>query len=273
MENENRLKDKIIIIKGAGEKASAIGHRLHQCGFRKILMTDVAMPLAERREVSFCEAIIDGRKQVSRVEAVKTEFSIEMIHGLWRDEKIPVLADPETKILDLLKPDIFVDGVMAKRNTGTSIGNAPLVIALGPGFVGGRDAHKLVETNPNSHYLGRVLSNGSTEENTRVPSSISGMGEERLIVAPASGILRSIKKIGDGVRKNDVIAHVAESPVKANIDGVIWGLLRDGVQVKAGRKMGDIDPRGKKELCFAISAHARAIAGGVLEAIIACHNG
>ena len=33
--------------------------------------------------------------------------------------------------------------------------------------------------------------------------------------------------------------------------------------------MGDIDPRGKKEFCSEISAHARAIAGGVLEAIVA----
>ena len=130
------MKDKIILIKGAGEKASAVGHRLHQCGFRKIVMTDVPEPLAERRGVSFCEAIIEGRKRVCLVEAVRAEPSMQMIGRLWAEEKIPVLADPETRILGLLRPDVFIDGTMAKRNTGTSMNDAPLVIALGPGFTG-----------------------------------------------------------------------------------------------------------------------------------------
>ena len=272
MENRDRLKNKIILIKGAGEKASAVGHRLHQCGFRKIVMTDVPEPLAERRGVSFCEAITEGRKRVCRVEAVRTEPSMEKICRLWSDERIPVLADPGMCILGLLRPDVFVDGTMAKRNTGTCIGDAPLVIALGPGFTGGRDAHRIVETNPNSQHLGRVMTKGTTEENTRVPASISGLAEERLITAPGTGTLRSLKTIGDRVKKNDVMGYVGESPLRANIDGVIWGLLRDGLQVEAGRKIGDIDPRGKKELCFEISAHARAIAGGVLEAMIAFYN-
>jgi xanthine dehydrogenase accessory factor len=32
--------------------------------------------------------------------------------------------------------------------------------------------------------------------------------------------------------------------------------------------MGDIDPRGNRELCFTISEKALAIAGGVLEGIL-----
>jgi xanthine dehydrogenase accessory factor len=52
------------------------------------------------------------------------------------------------------------------------------------------------------------------------------------------------------------------------ISGVIRGLLREGVSAKKGMKVGDIDPRGKRELCFSISEKARAIGGGVLEAIL-----
>ena len=250
MESGNRLKDKTIIIKGAGEKASAVGHRLHQCGFRNILMTDVTVPLAERRAVSFCEALIDGRKQVCRVEAVKTELSIEMIHRLWTDEKIPVLADPETKILDLLKPDIFIDGVMAKHNTGTSVENAPLVIALGPGFVGGRDAHQIVETNPNSHYLGRVVTEGSAEENTRIPSSIAGMDKERLIMAPEAGILRSIRQIGDRVKKKPCHCPRRGLSCQGQYRRGCLGASKRRRQSKGGPKDGRYRPPWKKRVLF-----------------------
>lgn len=273
MELCNRLKDNTILIKGAGEKASAVAHRLHQCGFRRIAMTDLPIPLAERRGVSFCEAIIDGQKEVSGVVSQRAEPSLEMIHQLWVEGKIPVLADPEARIISLLKADIFIDAVMAKTNTGTTIEYAPLVIALGPGFVAGRDAHFIVETNPNSHYLGRVVSSGQVEKNTGIPTSIAGLSVERIIESPEDGILHALKGLGDRVEANEVIGYVNSFPLKAPISGVIWGLFRDGVKVKAGQKIGDIDPRGERDLCFEISAQARAIAGGALEGILTIYNG
>jgi len=256
-----------ILIKGAGEKASAVAHRLHQCGFRKIVMTDLNMPLAERRGVSFCEAIIDGQKEVCEVMAQSAGHSIEMIDQIWAEGKIPVLADPENRTLRLIKPDIFIDGVMAKRNTGTRIDDAPLVIALGPGFMASKDAHFVVETNPVGNYLGGVISEGRAEENTGLPSSIGGLTTERLIRSPEDGSVRLLREIGDKVKKGEVIAYVNSSPLEASISGVIWGIVRSGVTVRAGQKIGDIDPRGEMRFCFEISAHARAIAGGVLEAI------
>jgi len=124
-------------------------------------MTDLPVPLAERRGVSFCEAIIDWRKEVCGVIAQRADFSIEMIGRIWSEGKIPVLADPETRILNILRPDTLIDAVMAKRNTGTRISDAPLVIALGPGFEAGKDAHLVIETNPRSSKLGRVISQGT----------------------------------------------------------------------------------------------------------------
>jgi xanthine dehydrogenase accessory factor len=266
------LKDSIILIKGAGEKASAVAHRLHQCGLGKIVMSDLTTPLAERRGVSFCEAIIEGEKEVCEVVAQRAELSMEMIHRIWAEGEIPVLADPGTRVSRLIRPDILIDAVMAKRNTGTKIEDAPLVIALGPGFVASKDSHFVVETNPDSHYLGRVISNGQAEENTGTPTSVSGLTVERTIKAPEHGILRSCKKIGDKVKKNEVIAHVNEYTLEAPISGVIWGLMRDGVKVRARQKIGDIDPRGKRSLCFELAPRARAIAGGVLEAILRFYN-
>ena len=262
------LAAKTVIIKGAGEKASAVAHRLHQCGLQHIAMTELPAPLAERRGVCFCEAVIEGGKEVSGVRAQRSEPSVKMVTEIWKERNIPVVVDDEDKLLGMLKPDIFIDAIMAKRNTGTTMDKAPMVIALGPGFIAGRDAHLVVETNPNSHFLGRVISDGPSESDTAVPSSILGMRQKRIIRSPGRGVLHSRREVGDVVGENEVIGTVNGSPLLAPLEGVIWGLVRDGVTVKAGQKIGDIDPRGKRELCFEIAAQARSIAGGVLEAVI-----
>jgi len=258
----------VILIKGAGEKASAVAYRLRQSGFRKIVMTDLPAPLAERRPVSFCEALIDGQKEVCGVISQKAEPSMASINHLWAEGKIPIIVDPESKILQLVKPDIFIDGVMAKRNTGTTIKDAPLVIALGPGFVAGKDVHFILETNPASPYLGRVISEGQAEEDTGEPTSVLGLTTERLLRSPADGKLFSFKRIGDEVAKDETIGYVNSSQVKAQVSGCVWGLVRDGIILKKGQKIGDIDPRGKREICFVIAAEARRIADGVLEGIV-----
>lgn len=267
MKHHNEDGANVIPIKGAGEKVSAVAYRLYRYGFTKIVMTDLPSPLAERRTVSFCEALINGQKEVCGVISRKAGPSVETINHLWTEGKVPVIADPEFKVLQLVKPDIFIDGVMAKRNTGTTIKDAPLVIALGPGFVAGGDVHFVVGTNPGSPYLGRVISEGQAEKDTGRPASVIGFTTERLLRAPAEGPLFSLKRIGDEVAKGETIGHVNSSQIKAQISGCVWGLVREGVILKKGQKIGDIDPRGKKELCFEIGAAARTIADGVLEGI------
>jgi len=267
MKFNNHPRDNIVLIKGAGEKASAVAHHLYQASLRKIVMTDLVKPRAERRGVSFCEAIIDGRKEVCGVVSQRVDSSIEMIHHCWAEGMIPILADPKIEILGVLKPQIFIDAVMAKKNTGTTIHCAPLVIALGPGFTTGKDAHLVVETNPHSRLLGRMISTGQADENSGIPTSIAGFTVERIIESPANGILHSLRDIGDEVKENEVIAYVNRRNLKANMSGIIWGLVRNGVKVKVGQKIGDLDPRGEKKFCFEITPQATIIAGGVREGI------
>ncbi len=268
MVSPKRLQEHIVLIKGAGEKASAVAHLLYQRGLRRIVMTDLALPLTERRGVSFCEAVIDGRMEVGGVAAQRSGLFLPEIGQCWEDGLIPILVDPETKILDSLDLDVLIDAVMAKRNTGITIRMAPLVIALGPGFVAGTDVHLVVETNPASPHLGRLIFDGPAEEETGIPTEIYGFTRERLIISSGKGVLRALKKIGDAVKKNEVIATVCDQPILANISGTIWGLIRDGVQVKAGQKIGDIDPRGDPKSCWIITPQARLIADGVLKGIL-----
>ena len=254
-----------VLIKGGGEMASAVAHRLTRANF-KVCITEIPHPQAVRRGVAFCEAIYEGEKEVEGVVA-KAIRSADEIFKVWEENKIPILIDPETKVKDFLNPDILVDAILAKKNLGTRISDAALVIGLGPGFQAGREVHLVVETN-RGHNLGTVLLHGEAEENTGIPGGIAGFSTERVLRAPVSGRFSSAKKIGDFVQAGEVVARIEDSPVQAAIEGVLRGLLRDGSEAWKGMKVGDIDPRGIKEFCYTISDKARAIAGGVLEGIL-----
>ena len=187
---------------------------------------------------------------------------------------IPVLADPEGACIPILKPDAVVDAILAKKNLGTKITDAPVVVGVGPGFTAGEDCHAVVET-MRGHYLGRVIHEGSAIPNTGIPGVIGGYGAERVIHAQAAGVFMNVRKIGDLVEKGETIATIrtpegAEIPVTAQIPGILRGLLRSGYPVTPGFKIADIDPR-REELsnCFLISDKSRCIAGSVLELVCA----
>jgi xanthine dehydrogenase accessory factor len=264
--SDKRIDEVVVLIRGAGEMASGVAHRLHRSHF-KVCMLEILHPVAVRREVSFCEAIYEGEKEVEGVRA-KFISKPEEIHSVWREGIIPILVDPEgEKTRRFIEPDVLVDAIMAKKNLGTHIKKAPLVIGLGPGFYAGQDVHVVVETN-RGHDQGRVILKGTAEPDTGTPGNIGGYTVERVLRTMKKGIFHPQKSIGDRINKGSVVAVVDDFPVMAKISGIVRGLIREGVEVKKGMKVGDIDPRGKREFCFTISDKARAIGGGVLEAIL-----
>lgn len=269
MKKKLRTSNIIVGIKGGGDLASGVAWSLHQCGF-KVFITEIEKPLAVRRKVAFCEAVYDGYAMVEGVEAVLIERA-EGVYPVWDRGKIPLLVDPLCESRRIIRPDVIVDAILAKENRGTSVGNAPLVIALGPGFEVGRDAHFVVETN-RGHHLARLLTSGSAEPNTGLPGPVQGITLDRVLRAPAEGLWENAKDIGDQVRKGTLIGTVKGLPVKTKIDGVIRGMIRPGIAVTKGFKIGDIDPRGNEEFCYTISEKSRAIGGAVLEGILRVHK-
>jgi xanthine dehydrogenase accessory factor len=265
-----KLNDLVILIRGAGEIASGVAHRLASCHF-KVCMTETSNPQAVRREVAFSEAIFDSEKEVEEIAAKMVE-SADDIPEVWKEGKIPILIDPEAKVKDFLKPDVLIDATLAKKNLGTKISDVPLVIGLGPGFHAGKDVHLVIETN-RGHNLGRIIANGEAEPNTGIPGPIAGYTEERVIRAPKDGEFKALKKIGDGIRANEKVGMIGNVEVRSRIAGVIRGLLRDGTEVWEGMKLGDVDPRGIKDHCYTISDKARTVSGGVLHAILERFNG
>ncbi len=265
MEKIIRLSDIKICVKGGGDIASGVAWRLHQCGLR-VFITEIAQPMAVRRRVSFCEAVFDGHTLVEGVEGLLIQKADD-VYSIWDKKKIPVLVDPECESKHVIRPDVIVDAILAKKNIGTSMNDAPLVIALGPGFEAGKDAHFVVETN-RGHYLGRLLDTGSAEPDTGVPGPVKGITSDRVLRAPADGLWENRIDIGSPVKTADIIGYVAGVPAKALIDGVLRGMIHPNNNVKTGYKIGDIDPRGKKEYCYSISEKALAVSGGVLEGIL-----
>lgn len=260
------FRETLILLKGAGDLGTGVAYRLHRAGF-PVAITELAQPLVVRRTVAFASAVYDDAITVENVTARRAK-SFDDARRLLADGIIPVLVDPETRAREFFKPQVLIDAIMAKRNTGTRIDDAPLVIALGPGFTPGIDCHAVIETN-RGHNLGRVWRARPAEANTSVPGEIGGKGSERVLRAPNDGNIESVKKIGDWVIAGGVVAHVGDAIVRAPFDGILRGLVHDGLRVKAGMKIGDVDPRAEREHCFTISDKALAIGGGVLEAVLA----
>nr|WP_300002626.1 selenium-dependent molybdenum cofactor biosynthesis protein YqeB [Tissierella sp.] len=258
----------IVIIRGGGDIATGIAYRLFKSGFN-IIITDIEKPTAIRRKVSFCEAIYEGQAEVEGVEAIycRDKNDIATIKKILQEGKIAVLVDEDCSITYKLEALAVVDSILAKTNLGTKRDMAEIVIGVGPGFSAGRDTDLVVETN-RGHNLGRIIEEGKAAENTGIPGNIIGFTSERIIRAQDKGIIKNYYKIGDMVKKGDIICTTGEADVRANIDGVIRGLLKEGLFVKKGMKIGDIDPRGILEYTYTISDKARAVGGGVLEAIM-----
>ncbi len=207
------------------------------------------------------------------MEEITAKFTIhsDQLPNVWNQGKVPVLADPQWIALEAQKPDILIDAIMAKRNLGTWISDAPLVIGLGPGFTAGRDVDLVIETQ-RGHDLGRIITQGPALANTSVPEAVLGITNHRLVRAPADGEFTSSAMIGDHVQENQVIGHVNTTPVISKIKGIIRGLVQNGVVVTQGKKIGDIDPRGEIRYCQTISDKARTLGGSVLEAILGRFN-
>ena len=309
--NQIIKKNLLIICRGAGDLATGIIHRLHRAGHRVIAL-ETDYPAAIRRQVSFCEAVYDGSAAVEGVTArlvpalADAETDTETYSGIndtpaahiasekWDSAaieavleagEVPLLIDQKGESIALLKPDVVVDAIIAKKNLGTTIDMAPLVIGVGPGFTAGQDVHLVIES-MRGHNLARIITDGMAQPNTGVPGNIAGFTSERVIHAPAAGYIHDVRKIGDIVQKGDEIARIypdKESydnalseyvPVNATITGIIRGLIREGYYFRKGFKIADIDPRESEITnCFTISDKARSIAGSVLEAVSAFEHG
>ncbi len=264
--------ENLVVFRGGGELASGAIRKLILSGF-PVVVLEAEKPTCVRRTVAFANVVYEGKWEVEEVRGRLCQSLEQLIESLESMEsrklqrEVPVMVDPEGNSLPELKPKILIDGRMAKRNLGTNSRQADVVIVLGPGFQAPEDAHFVIET-ARGHDLGRVIIKGSAQENTHIPGEIGGSTKDRVLRAVCEGIFHSAFEIGEHVGKGAAVGQVNEESVTAKVDGVLRGLLKNGLVVKEGQKVGDIDPRGDSSYIYRISDKANAIAGGVLEAVM-----
>jgi xanthine dehydrogenase accessory factor len=269
-----------VVVRGGGDLATGVVWRLHQSGFR-VLVTELDQPLTVRRTVSVSTAVREGRATVESMTATRIENldPLEALSKVLSDDEIAVLVAPHLPDLDV---DIVIDARLAKRNIDTSRADARFVVALGPGFNAGQDCDAVVET-MRGHRLGRVLWTGAAIPNTGVPGEIGGKSAQRVLRAPSDGTIDWLVSIGDSVRESQALGVMGNGEVlNAPFAGVVRGLVHPETSVRAGLKVGDLDPRselfegtrnnGHSEV-HTISDKALAIGGGVLEAVLTWKSG
>ncbi|CAG0931782.1 hypothetical protein TFLX_02275 [Thermoflexales bacterium] len=283
----------LALIRGGGDLGTGVALRLHRAGWR-VLITELGQPLVIRRRVAFASAIYDGTIEVEGTigQRIHSDPLEPEAQACWAADQIPVVVDPDQTAAAGLRPIALIDAIMAKHNTGTPIGAAPVVVALGPGFTAGLDCHAVIETQ-RGHNLGRVYYQGAAEPNSGTPGAVGGQDARRVLRAPVAGIFYAHRKIGDSLRAGEVIGRVimvdvsltdsaagrlaaidrdASQPlgsvVKTKIDGVLRGVLHDGLLVQANTKIADVDPRGEASYCFSVSDKSWAVGGGALEAVL-----
>ncbi len=262
---------KSVIVRGAGDLASGVIHRLIRAGF-PVIALETKNPSCVRRTVSYCEAVYENYATVEGLTAVLTN-SVSTDNVRYSENTFPLVIDPDGETIAKLKPDVVVDAIMAKRNLGTNMAMAPLTIALGPGFCAGKDVNYVIET-MRGHNLGRIIDNGTAAPNTGIPGLIAGQSVKRVVRAPEYGVIHPIKNIGDHVEEGDTIAYIdmtdtnGTAEVYAALTGILRGMIHDGFTVNKGFKIADIDPReSERDNCYTISDKARCIAGSVLELV------
>ncbi|QDR82186.1 selenium-dependent molybdenum cofactor biosynthesis protein YqeB [Sporomusa termitida] len=256
--------NKLIVIKGGGDLATGIAHRLYKSRFN-IVITELPRPTVVRRTVAFAQAVVDGEAVVEGVTARRV--TAEAIGPTLAAGCIPVVVDAVARYVSVLRPQAVVDAIIAKRNTGTMLTDAPVVIGVGPGFTAPVDVHAVIET-MRGHDLGRVIYQKTAIANTGIPGEVGGYTRERLIKAPVAGEFTGCREIGATVQAGEIVGYVGGVPVAVAITGVLRGLIQSGLTVTKGLKIGDVDPRCRPEHCYTVSDKARAIGGGVLEALL-----
>ena len=263
-----KLSDLIVVIRGGSEVGSAIAHILTRCHFR-VCITELASPLSLRRGVSYSEAVYDSEKTIDGISGERTAISLENIYKAWRNEKIPVVVDPDLTIKPMIKPDVLINAIMVGRQTSTRMDDAPLVIGIGPGFTVGENVHLAIDTN-SGEALGKVLIEGEVE--IRVSLEEADQSKIHIVKADDSGVFATERKIGDTVQAGDVIGTLNDIQLLAPAGGIIRGLLRSEVKVLNNTELAEIDPVDDKPVNFSISREMRTVGGGVLEAILMSLN-
>lgn len=297
------IRNCVVLLRGGGDLASGVAQKLMRCGFQ-VIIKELKMPMVVRRKVSFASAVFEevvevegivGRyiqekpktldqtsnkyprvknrssksdeNQTSVVGSEGVENIVKRIKDCMLAGEIPIVTLDEVLIKHYFNPYVFIDGTVSKKRIEYQINDYPLMIGIGPDIEAGINADAVIESD-RGHHLGKIIYLGEAKKSTGVPGNINGYTHERILRAPSSGFLEHYYQLGDIVQQGDIIMSLDNIPIKAEITGMLRGLIHKDVYVSKNMKIGDIDPRGDSVDHLSISDKSRSIAGAVLEVIM-----
>ena len=254
-----------VLIRGSGDVGSAVAHLLRRSGHR-VVIHDVALPAAPRRGMAFADAVFDGSCELEGMRARR----VDSPPALRDDEDAAEILVTTVALQDALAafaPDVLVDARMRKRaQPERQRGLAPLTIGLGPNIVAGETTDLAIETQWGD-ALGSVVQRGPTRALGGEPRGFDGHARDRFVYAPVAGVMRTQAQIAERVSAGDVVATIGDEQLRAPLDGILRGLVHDGVPVDAGAKVLEVDPRGDVSKVTGVGVRPARIAEGVLAAI------
>lgn len=256
----------VILVRGSGDVGSAVAHRLFSAG-NAVVIHDVPQPAAPRRGMAFADALFDGECVLVGITARRVDDPSGLLAALAEGDHVPVTSQDIHIVVAALEPEILVDARMRKRaEPECQLDLAPLTIGLGPNFVAGETTHLAIETQWGDE-LGVVLTDGRTRALAGEPRSFDGHARDRFIYAPVAGVLRTSAAIGQRVREGEPLITIDGQEFPAPLDGILRGLVHDGVTVGVGAKVLEVDPRGDPASAFGLGPRPSRIAEGVEAAI------
>jgi biotin carboxyl carrier protein len=255
------------VILGSNDIASAVAVYLSRRGYDVVLSHDASAPVL-RRKMAFHDALFDEQVTLGGMTALRVDNGLQVLMALGEPGRVLIT---ELGLLDLIilrSIDLLVDARMQKYQMTPDLRRlAALTIGVGPGFSAGETCHVAVETLP--ERAGEVILHGPTCPPDGIPRKLGQRGSERFMTAPFAGRWHTAIEIGTRVYKDFVIGFVGENAVQAPFDGTLRGLVRDGTEVQAGAKLGEIDPRARAAIWCGIDSRAHMIAEGVIAACTA----
>lgn len=255
-----------IVVRGIGDVASAVAHGLFLAGL-PVVVHDVPAPLTTRRRMAFADAMFDGQARLAGVGARRADSLDALERLLAAGRELPATSLDLHGLLGWLRPRVLIDARMRKRaEPEDQRALAPLVIGLGPNFVAGANVHLAVETEWGER-LGVVLDRGATAPLRGEPRTLAGHGRERFVYAARDGCFRTHACIGARVTAGAAVGRLDAEAVAAPLTGWVRGLVRDGLQVPAGTRLLEIDPRLDAPELTGLGRRPQRIANAVLAAI------
>lgn len=261
----NRPGRPLAVVLGVNEIASAVAVRLHRAGHGVVMCHDPAIPVI-RRGMAFADAIHGDPVVVDGVAAMLVEDTVAVRSESNAHEAVAVTRLGVSELIVMGTFDALVDARMHKRGMKPDLRNlARVAVGLGPGFAVGQNCDVAVETRPVK--AGNVIAAGRTEDADGISRDLGGVGRERFVYSAEGGRWRTALDVGRRVFKGFPLGRVGGQLVTAPFDGLLRGIVRDDLDVPAGVKLVEIDPRGRHARWTGIDERGRVLAEATLRAM------